>query len=199
MATTPMQNVFTGKTASITLAKSADPDLAVEAADADSIITKYFGTNSPAVGRATGVQVSVQAGLDEFHEIGARLTVVLQPGNISVMGSIDRAYISGALITLLLGRGAVDKLKEPFVQPAFNILVNLKDPAIAGTAAEAKDQAQLVLGGVKFENWNFTLPEDDFVLEKITFRALTLHIVDNVFDKAGGKPTPVTPFPAPKK
>ena len=186
-----MHNVFTGKTASITLAGSGNPELALEAADATKVTTAYFGPGAVAVGRATGIQISVQTGLDEFHEIGARMPVVLHPGDISISGAIDRAYISGALITLLLGKAAA-ALAEPFVQPAFDILVHLKDPAVAGTSPT--DQAQLVLHGVKFHNWSFRIPEDDFVMENVTFRALSLEIVDQVFATPGASPTPVKPF-----
>jgi hypothetical protein len=191
-----MHNVFSGKTASITLAKSGNPELALESADASKVAAAYFGGDAVAVGRATGIQVAVQTGLDEFHEIGARMPVVLHPGDISISGAIDRAYISGALITLLLGQGAA-ALKEPFVQPAFDILVHLKDPAVAGTAANATDQAQLVLHGVKFHNWSFRIPEDDFVMENVTFRALSLEIVDQAFAQPGGTATPVKPFASP--
>jgi hypothetical protein len=187
-----MHNVFSGKTASITLAKSGNPDLALEATDSSSVANAYFGSDAVAVGRATGIQVSVQTGLHEFHEVGARLPVVLHPGDISISGAIDRAYISGALVTLLLGRGAA-LLAEPFVQPAFDIIVHLKDPAVAGPTGTT-DQAQLVLHGVKFHNWSFRLPEDDFVMENVTFRALSLEIVDQVFATPGASPTPVKPF-----
>jgi len=189
-----MHNVFTGKTASISLAKSANPDLALEAADASSVAKAYGGDDAVAIGRATGIQVSVQTGLDEFHEIGKRMPVVLHPGDISISGAIDRAYISGALLTLLLGRGAA-ALAEPFVQPAFDIVVHLKDPAVAGTGPT--DQAQLVLHGVKFHNWSFRIPEDDFVMENVTFRALSLEIVDQAFAAPGGTATQVKPFAGP--
>lgn len=190
-----MHNVFTGKTASISLAKSGNPDLAMEAADASKVANAYFGADAVTVGRATGIQVSVQTGLDEFHEIGARMPVVLHPGDIHISGAIDRAYISGALVTLLLGRGAA-LLAEPFVQPAFDIIVHLNDPAVTGSvgATSKPDQAQLILHGVKFHNWSFRIPEDDFVMENVGFRALSLEIKDQAYPAPNGSPTPVNPF-----
>jgi hypothetical protein len=47
---------------------------------------------------------------------------------------------------------------------------------------------------VKFHNWSFRIPEDDFVMENVTFRALSLEIVDQVFAQPGGTATPVKPF-----
>jgi hypothetical protein len=32
--------------------------------------------------------------------------------------------------------------------------------------------------GVKFQNWSFSLPEDDFVLEDVTFMALRVNVRD---------------------
>ena len=98
--------------------------------------------------------------------------MVLHPGNIHISGSIDHAYLSGALILLLLGKGAAPSNAEPYVQPAFMIMLDLTDPAIPGSTAS------LVLDGVKFQNWGLKIPEDDFVMENLTFRALTLQVTD---------------------
>jgi len=54
------------------------------------------------------------------------------------------------------------------------------------------------LHGVKFENWAFSLPEDDFVMENVTFKALFLE-VDDALAAAGQKADtgkPNTPFQA---
>src|SRR4051812_38148584 len=115
----PMQNVFTGKTAKITLNNgTGGPERDV----AGLVMGSYLGAIAPVVvGRATGVHVAVTTNLEEFHEIGRRHAVVLHPGDISISGSLDRAYVSGALITLLLGKGVAGQggAAEPFPQPAF--------------------------------------------------------------------------------
>ena len=36
------------------------------------------------------------------------------------------------------------------------------------------NSSTITLFGVKFEQWNFSLPEDDFVMEAVTFRALRI-------------------------
>ena len=76
---------------------------------------------------------------------------------------------------MLLGKGAqATRTKEPYVQPTFNMTVVLNDPA------EPKNTASLELNGVKFVNWSFTLPEDDFVMEDASFKALTISVLDKI-------------------
>lgn len=184
-----MNNVFTGKNGSIVLApEPASP----EANDASAIFTNYEGAASPPIGRATGIQVAVHTDLEEFHEIGLRHPIVLHPGNIHISGSIDRAHVSGFMLMLLLGRRALAQGQPAiYPQPAFQIFFNLQDVAVPGNSA------QLVLGGVKFQNWGFKIPEDDFVMENVTFRALTVSVVDREAPAGGGTPTVHTPtFPA---
>jgi hypothetical protein len=165
-----MQNVFTGKTASITLnAGPASP----EGADASVVFTTSFGKDAPVVGRATGIQVAVQTDIEEFHEIGHRHPIVLQPGNIHISGSLDRAYISGGLVMLLLGRRALHSAQpDVYPQPSFSIQLDLNDPNVPTNTAE------LVIDGVKFQNWGFKMPEDDIVMENVSFRALAIRVVD---------------------
>ena len=104
-----------------------------------------------------------------YHAIGLRHASQLRSGNISISGSSERAHINGALIGLLLGKGATSPPPTAgIVQPTFNMVLNLKNPAIPGNSSK------LVLFGVKFDSWNFTLPEDDFVMEKVTFKAIRI-------------------------
>lgn len=175
-----MDRVFTGKNATISL--SIKPGTPEEDA-AGTAITAYGGApTSVVVGRATGVHVAISTNLHEFHQIGQRHAVVLHPGDISISGSLDHAYVSGAMIALLLGKGAVGKggPGEPFPQPAFDLTIQMRDPAFAEKPPkpDGGPSAQIVVTGVKFQNWGFQLPEDDFVMENITFRALALHLTD---------------------
>jgi hypothetical protein len=55
--------------------------------------------------------------------------------------------------------------------------IQLKDPAILGDG-NIPVRAELVISGVKFQNWGYSLPENDFVLEYATFKALSVDIVD---------------------
>src|ERR1043166_5553738 len=116
-------NVFRGSDATLTLAVDTGP----EGDAAQELITLY--QLSP-VGRATNVDVYVNTALELFHEIGKRHPAALRPGNIEVSGKIGRAFINGALLRLLLGKGALTaRENEPYPQPSFNIQLDLKDPA----------------------------------------------------------------------
>lgn len=162
----PNTNVFTGSDATLTLAIDSTPEgqAAKETID--------FYRLSP-VGRATNVEVYVQTDLEQFHEIGKRHAAALRPGNINISGKIGRAYINGALLRLLLGKGALSAREaEPYPQPSFNLMLDLKDPAVPGTSST------ITVYGVKFEGWVYTLPEDDFVMESVTFKGLYIAVED---------------------
>ena len=166
-------NVFRGSDATLMLAPS-NTDLP-EGATAEEVIEFY--QLSP-VGRATDVEVYVQTELEEFHEVGRRHAAQLRPGNIHVSGRINRAYINGALLRLLLGQGAVtERVAEPYAQPSFNLQLRVEDPATPGT------NSTVTVHGVKLENWAYNLPEDDFVMESVNFRGLFIDVEDQ---EAGG-------------
>ena len=162
----PNTSVFRGNDATLTLAVEATP----EGQAAEEIIN--FFQLSP-VGRASNVEVFVRTELETFHEIGSRQPVSLNEGNIYVSGKVDRAYINGALLRLLLGKGALTAREaEPYPQPSFNLMLDVKDPAVPGTSST------LTVHGVKFENWAYSLPEADFVMESVTFKGLFITVDD---------------------
>ena len=166
-------NVFTGGDGALTLAPLDNPP----GKDAESIINRY--EIATAVGRVTGVRVSIETDLREFFEIGFRHAISLHEGDIHIRGEVDRAYINGALLGLLLGRKPFlpEAQSQRTFQPEFNMSLQLKDPAVPG-------QGQLTLNGVKFHNWAFSLPENDIVMENATFRARSIDIAD--FDDDSG-------------
>jgi hypothetical protein len=162
----PNTNVFRGSDATLTLAVEDSPE-----GQAASEIIEFYQL-SP-VGRATNVEVRVDTDLEAFHEIGRRHAAALRPGNIDVRGSVGRAYLNGALLRLLLGQGALPAREaEPYPQPSFNLMLDLTDPAVPGTTST------LIVHGVKFENWAFQLPEDDFIMESVTFKGLFITVED---------------------
>jgi len=161
-------NVFRGSDATLTLA-SSDPDVP-EGVAANEVIE---GFELSPVGRASDVEVYVHTDLKAYHEIGKRHPAQLRPGNINVSGKIGRAYINGALLRLLLGKGALPaREKEPYPQPTFNLVVSVNDPAAPGTTSV------LTVHGVKLEDWAYSLPEDDFVMESVTFKGLFISVED---------------------
>lgn len=176
-------NVYNGANGTLTLANEDTP----EGQDANAIIETY---QIQTVGRVTGVEICVQTDLEEFHEVGRRHAVSLHPGNIHISGKVKRAYINGALLLLLQGRGSgpteVDEVANPYVQPTFNMTVDLSDPAFPGS------QARLEISKVKFQNWSYALPEDTFVVENVTFKAISIRVLDREAP-AGGEAVALAP------
>lgn len=160
----PNVNVFRGSDAVLVLA--VDDASTEEGKAANSLITEYNLSN--VVGRLQKVQIRVENEVRPYHEIGKRFPTELRPGNINVSGSAERAHINGALLRLLLGDGSKSPPADPISQPSFNIVLNLKNPALPANSSK------VVVFGAKFDTWTFTLPEDDFVMESVTFRALRI-------------------------
>jgi hypothetical protein len=176
-----MTNVYTGSNGTLTLADEDTP----EGKDAKQVMDTW---ELRTVGRVTGIEIAVRTDLEEFHEIGRRHATSLHPGNIHISGKVARAYVNGALLELLQGRGSgPTSIAEPYVQPTFNMTVTLNDPAVPGNSAT------LELKGVKFQNWGYSLPEEDFVMENATFKALEIHVVDKQAPAGGGEPVALAP------
>ena len=160
-------NVFRGSDATISLAV----DQTEEGTMAQSVIDEYQLTP---VGRATHVEVTITSEVKPFHELGQRYATELRPGNVNVSGKVERAFINGALLKLLLGEAATNRPAGTWVQPSFNFVLNITNPAIPGTSST------LTVHGVKFNEWSYNIPEDDFIMEKANFMALWVSVEDNV-------------------
>ena len=158
-------DVFRAIDASLVL--GVEDATAPEGAAADALVSQYDLSNS--VGRLRNVSIAVQSDLKPFYEIGRRYPTHLRPGIIHVSGTAERAHVNGALLRLLLGDGSVSPPAAPnFVQPSFNIIARLNNPAIP-------DQSTTVtVFGVKFNSWNYGIPSDDFVMESVSFQALRI-------------------------
>lgn len=161
----PNTNVFRGSDAALVLA--VDDGESVEGQLAEALISEY--EFSSVVGRLQNVQVQVDNELRPYHEIGKRFATELRPGNINVSGSVGRAHINGALLRLLLGNGATSPPPIGSIpQPSFNMVISLTNPSLPDNSSK------ITVFGVKFDRWSFGLPEDDFVMEGVTFRALRI-------------------------
>ena len=164
-------SVFRGSDATLVLA--VDDNSSVEGGLADGLINEYDFSNI--VGRLRNVEIQVKNELRPYHEIGKRFAAELRPGNINVYGKAERAHINGAMIKLLLGDGATSPPpNEAIAQPSFNIVLSLRNPALPDNGTK------IVVFGVKFESWNFVLPEDDFVMESVSFRGLRITTEETV-------------------
>src|SRR5690606_16090210 len=93
----------------------------------------------------------------------------LRPGNVTVSGTIGRAYVNGALLNLLLGEASEGRPAANWVQPAFNVTVRVANPTTGVVNT-------ITLHDVKIENWTYTLPEDEFVMEEARYQALFLTV-----------------------
>jgi len=141
----------------------------VEGEKAQAVAEAYSLTP---IGRVIGVTVKVTNDVKPFHELGQRFATELRPGNINVYGTIERAYINGALLKLMLGDAADSRPAGTFAGPSFNLSVRLENPSLAGVSAT------LTVMGVKLSEWSYSLPEDDFAMEQVSFRALWVKVED---------------------
>ena len=171
----PNENIYVGSDASLVLSVEQD-DSSSEGSLASDLISEF--DLSTVVGRLHKVQIRVEQDLRPYHELGNRYASDLRPGMIRVSGTSERAHINGALLSLMLGDGAQSAApKGSFAQPSFNMVINLNSPA------REKITNKLVVFGVKFESWDFTAPEDDFVMESVTFKALRIAVEE---EEGGG-------------
>ena len=161
----PSNTVYRGSDGTISVATEAGPE-----GDKAAAVNEQYSLTP--IGRATGVTVRVHSDLKPFHELGQRLPTELRPGNVNVYGSIDRAYINGALLKLMLGDAADQRPAGTFISPSFNLSLRLENPSLPGSTST------VTVIGVKLEDWYYTLPEDDFVMERVRFRALWVKVDD---------------------
>lgn len=157
--------VYRGSDGTISLATETGPE-----GERAAAINDQFSLTP--IGRVTGVTVRVTNDVTPFHELGQRIATDLRPGNINVFGTIDRAYINGALLRLMLGDAAESRPAGTFVSPSFNLAVRLENPTVPGITST------VTVLGVKINEWNYDLPEDDFAMERVAFRALWVKVED---------------------
>ena len=158
-------SVFTGADGSITLSVPQG----AEGESAQDVLTAFDLIN---VGRVQNVKVEVHSELRAFNEIGQRYATQLRPGNVTVRGTIGRAYINGAMLRLLLGEAADNRPAASWAQPAFNITL------LAENAAAPDVRNTVTIHDAKIDSWVGNWPEDDFLMESVSFQALYLTVAD---------------------
>jgi hypothetical protein len=158
-------SVFTGADGSLALSTQQTPEGTAAQAAIDQ-----FGVQ--VIGRVQDVTVQVNSDVKPFHEIGQRYATQLRPGNVEVRGTIGRAYINGAMLTLLLGEAAATRPAQSWTQPTFSMTVVASNSAVPGVTST------LTLHDVKIDSWSYHMPEDDFLLESVAFRALFITVGD---------------------
>jgi len=121
------------------------------------------------VGRVQNVRIEVHSDVHAYHEIGQRYASQLRPGNVTITGTFGRAYVNGAMLSLMLGEARGGRPAASWVQPAFNVTVRIANPSNGAVNT-------LTLHDVKIDNWVYHLPEDEFVLEQVGFQALFITV-----------------------
>jgi hypothetical protein len=106
--------------------------------------------------------------------MGQRYATELRPGNVEVSGTIARAHVNGALLKLMLGEegGGGTRPAGAFVSPTVNLSLRMENAGFPGNTST------VTVHGVKLDGWSFNMPEDDFVLESVTFKALWIGVED---------------------
>ena len=162
----PNSHVFTGMDGTISVAVDAGVE-----GDAAKAVADLYGMTP--IGRATSVSVEVRSEMRPFHELGQRYATELRPGNVNIWGTIGRAHVNGALLNLMLGEGAgTSRPQGAFVSPTFNLSLRMENPGFPGNSST------ITVHGVKLEGWSWSLPEDDFTMEEVAFRALWISADD---------------------
>jgi hypothetical protein len=133
----------------------------------------YFGEIAE-VGRVTNVTISVNTAIRPFHELGSHMPRELRAGNVSIDGTIERAYINGAMLMLMLGKGSSEEETTALKIPSFDMKIALDNLTPEGD----NGNSLLTVYGVMFDRWQFTLSQDDFVLENLSFKARRVAILD---------------------
>ncbi len=158
-------SVYTGSDGSLTLSVPSG----VEGDAAQAVITAY---DTVTVGRVEDVTVEVISEVLAFNEIGQRYATQLRPGNVSIRGTIGRAFINGAMLKLCLGEAADNRPAASWTQPAFNVTLQVANSAVPDV------NSVLTLHDVKIENWTLSMPEEAFVMESARFQALFVSVQD---------------------
>ncbi len=76
------------------------------------------------------------------------------------------------MLKLLLGEASTSRPALSWAQPSFNITMMVEN------AANPDVNNNVTLHGVKLDSWNYNMPEDDFLMESISFQALYMTVAD---------------------
>ena len=127
-----------------------------------------------AVARVVNVTLAVTMEIFPFHEMGQRYPSELRAGNIDIRGTVERAYINGALLRLMLGQYALAPEAAGLAVPNFTMKLAVDNLVPAGE----EGNSILTVYGMMFDSWQVNLPEDDFMLERLTFKAKRIQVED---------------------
>ena len=158
-------NVYAGTDGTLTLSNPVGVE--------EDTWSSYFGEVAE-VGRVTNVTINVRASIRAFHELGTHIPRELRAGSVTIEGTVDRAYINGAMLMLMLGKASSDEETAQLKIPSFDMKIALDNLTPEGD----NGNSLLTVYGVMFDKWQFTLQQDDFALENLAFKARRIGILD---------------------
>ena len=94
----------------------------------------------------------------------------IEEGGVGVRQGIGG--LNPALLRLLLGEAADNRPGQSWNQPTFNITLLSQNAAVPGV------QSTITVHDVKLDNWLLDVPEDDFLMESVSFQALYITVQD---------------------
>jgi hypothetical protein len=144
-----------------------------ESAMDDDTLNLYFGEGH-VVGRVANVSVAVTTNVHAWHEMGWRLPRELRAGSISIAGTVERAYVNGALLRLMLGEYPSTEEATEFTIPQFDMVLELDNQVPPGQPGNSV----LTVYGVIFDQWCLELPAEHFTIEKVHFQAQRVGVAD---------------------
>src|SRR5258708_2587676 len=101
-----------------------DGALSLSDVDGFADFAKYFG-DSGMVGRVTNISLAVSTESKAFHDLGFRAPRDVRAGNLYIWSGVERAYINGAMLKVMLGQYAEAEEAAGFKIPTFNMKIIL--------------------------------------------------------------------------
>jgi len=111
------------------------------------------------IGKARSISVEVSSGIEPIYGVGNRDPVILKEGRREITGSLERVFFDSTYFDAI---GAATDY-----QPSFRIRAKIG----------AGPDMTLTLEGVKFETWSPDMPQDDYLVESLDFRAKSISLV----------------------
>lgn len=107
------------------------------------------------IGCCESASVEIATGLEPYYCIGSRTPATIAPGNQEITGSISKALINTAYLSLITGSGSLSSFTLVFK---------------ASTAAGP----WIYCYNCKFESGSIDIPQDGVLMEDYDFRAVSV-------------------------
>lgn len=119
----------------------------------EAIRVDYTGDTPATVGKARSVSVEVTRSSETVYEIGSSDPACIKEGRKEITGSIEHMYVSDAFYDAIQ--------PERPKTPSFTLKAKI------GTTPDKT----ITLSGVKLESWSLDVPQDDYLVESVDYKA----------------------------